>query len=219
MLVALCCISVVTCLCVSIFTALHLSQLFSMSCHTLHTAVRHPPRDQVASITGSQQYGLSSPVPRSVSHLAGIEDDEDEMAGSGDGADDEVDVTLEFETVTLGKVSVGLDHEIVVNVTSCECEKKGATWVRTRTYHNLSCPSVKNVLPVLFVASCVVTAVGAVLSALILYLLWSFKNSFYAPAKPHETRPFIFTSNFNKSKTKTSNGSGSRVSNGDSQFR
>ncbi|XP_071527424.1 uncharacterized protein [Panulirus ornatus] len=229
-LVALCCISVVTCLCVSIFTALHLSQLFSMSCHTHHTAVRHPPpgsKDPVVSIMGSQHYGLTTPIPslRSDSHFVGLEDDEDEFGGSGGGAaedtlyDDEVDEALEFETVTLGTVSVGLEQDIVVNVTSCDCEKRGATWVRTRTYPNLSCPSVQNVLPVLFVASCVVTTVGAVLSVLILYLLWSFRNSFYGPAKPHETRPFIFTSNFNKSKTKTSNGSGSRVSNGDSRFR
>ncbi|KAG7159037.1 hypothetical protein Hamer_G024206 [Homarus americanus] len=228
--VALCCISVVTCLCVCIFTALHLTQLASMTCHTQHTALLHPSTGtgvHLAAMKGSQQYGLTTPIPVKVptsrQYMEGIEDDEDESEGSGREArdlphDDDVDEAFEFETVTLATVAAGRENDIVLNVTFCECEKRGPTWVRMLQYPNLSCLEVNNILPVLFVASCVVTAVGALLSGLILYLLWSLKNSFYGATKPHETRPFIFTSNL-KNNNKASNGSGSKVSNGDSQFR
>lgn len=211
LLVALCCVSVVTCLCVCIFTALHLTQLAAMTCHTEHSTVSHP----------GQRLALAPAPP--TSQLPGMEDDEDQGEGSGSGAAeaavyDDVDEALEFETVTLESVTMGPDHEIVLNITSCACEQRGASWRRRMSYPNLSCLEVNNILPILFVASCVVMAIGAVLSALILYLLWSFKNSFYGPVKPHERRPFIFTSNF-KDTTKTSNGSSTKVANGDSRFR
>lgn len=211
-LVALCCVSVVTCLCVCIFTALHLTQLAAMTCHTEHSTFAHP----------GQSLAVDAAETAS-NHMPGMEDDEDESEGSGTGWSetamyDDVDEALEFETVTLESVTVGLDNGVVLNITSCSCEQRGPTWRRRKTYPNLSCLEVNNILPILFVASCVVTAIGAVLSALILYLLWSFKNSFYGPAKPHERRPFIFTSNF-KNTTKASNGSSNKVVNGDSRFR
>ncbi|KAG0718096.1 hypothetical protein GWK47_053156 [Chionoecetes opilio] len=212
-LVALCCVSVVTCLCVCIFTALHLTQLTAMTCHTEHSTLGRPV----------QSLAVKAAAPAATIHLAGLEDDEDEGEGSGAGlleADlyDDVNEALEFETVTLESVTVSLDQGILLNITSCTCEQRGSSWRRRKSYPNLSCLEVNNILPILFVASCVVTAIGAVLSALILYLLWSFKNSFYGPAKPHERRPFIFTSNF-KDAPKASNGSSKKVVNGDSRFR
>lgn len=211
-LVALCCVSVVTCLCVCIFTALHLTQLAAMTCHTEHSTLAYP------------DHSLAAPTTKA---LPGMEDDEDEGEGSGGGWSDsslyeyeydDVDAALELETVTLETVTVGLDQGVLLNITTCQCEQRGPSWRRTKSYENLSCLEVNNILPILFVASCVVTAIGAVLSALILYLLWSFKNSFYGPAKPYERRPFIFTSNF-KNTAKASNGSSSKVLNGDSRFR
>ena len=209
---ALCCVSVVTCLCVCIFTALHLTQLAAMTCHTEHSTFSHPGQS-LASIAAAP----------GINHLPGMEDDEDESEGSGASLSeaavyDDVNEALEFETKTLDSVTVGLDHGIILNITSCSCEERGPSWRRRKSYPNLSCLEVNNILPILFVASCVVTAIGAVLSALILYLLWSFKNSFYGPAKPHERKPFIFTSNF-KNTTKASNGSSNKVVNGNSRFR
>ncbi|XP_042870233.1 uncharacterized protein LOC122252050 isoform X2 [Penaeus japonicus] len=237
-LVALCCISIVTCLSVCIFTALHLAYLAPMTCHTRHSTITHPPssEDILASTKNRVLHGdiglystttTSSPARKDKAGILGYDDDEDEAEGSGlvmrdlHAPDDYVDERiLEFETVTLQTVTVKIENEIVLNVSSCECESQGADWVRTLTYPELSCLEVNNLLPVLFVASCVVTAVGAVLSALVLYLLWSFRNSFYGPAKPHETRPFIFTSNFNKSKTKAAAVSRSRgVTNGEGSLR
>lgn len=247
-LLALCCISIVTCLSVCIFTAFHLSYLAKMACHTQYSTIRHPasPSSQVSGnqlaaaasedqvVTPVRRNGLlenpnrsSAASSRFISdEFAGFSDDEDEVEGSGfigrdyysDGGDYVDERALEFETVTLQSVAVHMDREILLNVTSCACESHSNEWVRTLTYPDLSCLEVNNILPVLFVASCVVTAVGAMLSFLILYLLWSFRNSFYGPAKPHETRPFIFTSNF-KNRAKTTNGSGSGVTNGNSKFR
>ncbi|KAK3857550.1 hypothetical protein Pcinc_036200, partial [Petrolisthes cinctipes] len=207
-LAAFCCISVITCLCVCIFTALHLTQLATMTCHTKYNTLTHhhtttsPP---ILTLTT-----LSSP---------GLEDDEDHSEGSGGGGG--VIEGLEVETGTLDPLTLSQgsgDVVLLSNVTSCACEQRGPGWRRRHTYENLSCLEVNNILPILFVASCVVTAVGAVLSVLVLYLLWSFKNSFYGSAKPHETRPFIFTSNFKNNNNATRNGSNS-VSNGDSRFR
>lgn len=206
---ALCCVSVVTCLCVCIFTALHLTQLAAMTCHTEHTTLPHP---------GQRLSIAAAPT----NHLPGMEDDEDQSEGSGAGLleaamYDDVDEALEFETVTLESVTLDPEQEIVLNITSCSCVQRGSSWRRRMSYPNLSCLEVNNILPILFVASCVVMAIGAVLSALILYLLWSFKNSFYGPVKPHERRPFIFTSNFKNGKA--TNGSTAKVVNGDSRFR
>lgn len=167
---------------------------------------------------------LTLPPAPPTSQLPGMEDDEDQGEGSGAGmmseaaVYDDVNEALEFETVTLESVTLGSDQEIFLNISSCSCEQRGPAWRRRMSYPNLSCLEVNNILPILFVASCVVMAIGAVLSALVLYLLWSFKNSFYGPVKPHERRPFIFTSNF-KNTAKTSNGSSAKVVNGDSRFR
>lgn len=237
-LVALCCISIVTCLSVCIFTALHLAYLAPMTCHTRHSTITHPPsaEDILASVKNRVLHSdirlhgtatTSSPARKDEAIILGYDDDEDEAEGSGlvmrdlHSPDDYVDERiLEFETVTLQTVTVKIENEIVLNVSSCECESQGADWVRTLTYPELSCLEVNNLLPVLFVASCVVTAVGAVLSALVLYLLWSFRNSFYGPAKPHETRPFIFTSNFSKGKTKAASVSrAGGVTNGEGSLR
>ncbi|KAK7074938.1 hypothetical protein SK128_004353, partial [Halocaridina rubra] len=235
-LVAFCCISIITCLCVCVFTAFHLSYLSTMGCHVEHSTIRQSaPSSEDSpglptSFTEDEYFNTNTPVRRNgllvtpsdrTSRIIGFDDDEDEVEGSGFlgntyGEDDYVDDTaLEFETATLESVTMRLDREIFVNVTSCSCESRSGEWVRTLRYPDLSCLEVNNILPVLFVASCVVTAVGAVLSVLILYLLWFFRNSFYGPAKPHETRPFIFTSNF-KNQAKVNN---SGVTNGNSRVR
>lgn len=223
--VSVCCVSIVTCLCVCIFTALHLTQLSAMTCYTRHSFLPTTTTQHPSTHTTTAYSGFSTPSSYKVfkSHLAGIEDDEDESEGSGREPrnlplEENVDEAQHFEAVTLETSSVGLENEVVMNVTFCECEKRGSTWVRTLRYRNLSCLDVNNILPVLFVASCVVTAVGALLSGLVLYLLWSFRSNFYGPAKLYETRPFIFTSNV-KNNSKASNGSGTKVTNGDSQFR
>lgn len=216
-LAALCCISVITCLCVCIFTALHLTQLAAMTCHTEHT-------------TPTTHHYTTSPAILPLTTLAtpGLEDDEDHSEGSGGGSGDAGE-GVEGEAGRLDTVNQGRasgEGVVLDNVTSCACEQRGSGWRRRQTYDNLSCLEVNNILPILFVASCVVTAVGAVLSVLVLYLLWSFKNSFYGPAKPHETRPFIFTSNFKKNNntavvatTRNGANNNNRVSNGDSRFR
>lgn len=219
-LAALCCISVITCLCVCIFTALHLTQLAAMTCHTEPTTPT------------ALHYTTSPPIlPLTTLATPGLEDDEDHSEGSGGGSGDAAaaEGVVEGEAGRFDAVNQGsVSREGVVsdNVTSCACEQRGSGWRRRQTYDNLSCLEVNNILPILFVASCVVTAVGAVLSVLVLYLLWSFKNSFYGPAKPHETRPFIFTSNFKKNNNTaavatTRNGANNNnsVSNGDSRFR
>ncbi|XP_066990242.1 uncharacterized protein [Macrobrachium rosenbergii] len=242
-LVAFCCISIVTCLCVCIFTAFHLTSLAMMSCHTQHSAVQHPSSDGAPPLGEGVTSGnfpkpqvepvrrnglLEDPNRDSSGHNAlsneySAYDDEDDLEGSGYvgkavyGDEEYPDESaLEFETVTLDSVRVSLESEVLLNVTSCACENQDAGRVRSMTYPGLSCLEVNNILPVLFVASCVVNAVGAMLSALILYLLWSFRNSFYGPAKPHETRPFIFTSNFKK-RPKETNGSGPEATNGNSR--
>ncbi|XP_068205127.1 uncharacterized protein [Palaemon carinicauda] len=240
-LVAFCFLSIATCLCVCIFTAFHLSSLALMACHTQHSAVQRPALtapvedatpldDQVEPVRRNGLLEMprgGGPSARILSEeYSGYDDEEEDLEGSGYVGravygDEEYpeESALEFETVTLDSVRVSLENEIHLNVSSCACESSGggeAGSVRTMTYPGLSCLEVNNILPVLFVASCVVNAVGAMLSALILYLLWSFRNTFYGPAKPHETRPFIFTSNFKKRPRETS-GAGAETTNGNSR--
>lgn len=217
-LVALCCVSVVTCLCVCIFTALHLTQLAAMTCHPRHAALPRPlPNAHYHHAPlPATQHSLTTQIPLKElprHHLSGGEDDEDEAEGSGREPRDlpvshPPDEGQPFPTARA---------EDVLNVTFCECVKSGPTWVRMLRYPKLSCLEVNNMLPVLLVASCVVTGLGALLSGLLLYLLWSFTSSFFGPAKPYETRPFIFTSHL-KGNIKASNGSSPRETNGDSEF-
>lgn len=160
-------------------------------------------------------------------------DDEDSYydEGSGTGANDSeselLTEQLELLPVTSDDIlTVGYDLPIHIEIVFCVCESWNGHWKRTFRYRDLSCLEVNRVLPVLSVATCTVTAGGAVLSGVILYLLWAAKDTFYEPARPSEIRPFIFSSNLRRNNSLQSkangvpvwNGNGSSVRNGHSRY-
>lgn len=136
-------------------------------------------------------------------------DDEDEEdmifdEGSGDGnfSDrDSISEPLELEPVTYDFLPLNYEMPIRVEVEYCVCESWKGHWKRSFRYPDLTCLEVNRVLPVLSVATCIVTAGGAVLSGVLIYLLWASKNTFYQPVRTTEVRPIIFSSNLKRSQS------------------
>ena len=108
---------------------------------------------------------------------------------------------------------------IHVEVIYCVCESWNDHWKRTFKYPDLRCLEVNRVLPVLSVAICIVTAGGAVLSGVVLYLLWASKESFYDPVRPSEIRPIVFSSNLKRNNSVQSKINGGPYWNGSNGVR
>ncbi|KAL7631802.1 UNVERIFIED_CONTAM: hypothetical protein RMT77_017890 [Armadillidium vulgare] len=127
------------------------------------------------------------------------------LAAGGFFVDDEeesypVYENLEVDSKPLSSFEPNINHDIYINISICACFKREQGWRIVKEYPSLSCEDVKNVLPVLLVASCVIMVVGGVLSGVIIYILWTrgkVMTSPYGSAHPAEFKPFINKNDFN----------------------
>lgn len=160
-----------------------------------------------------------------------FDEEEDQYEEEGSGAGMLSDNHSSYDTLELSPgatdiLSIGYELPIQVEVIFCVCETSSGHWKRTFRYPDLSCLEVQRVLPVLSVATCIVTAGGAVLSGVVLYILWASKDTFHEPVRPSEIRPFILPSNVRRSSSFQSkvngipswNGNGTARRNGHSHY-
>jgi len=135
-----------------------------------------------------------------------LEGDDDSLQVEGEGSGDASSPEFTTENLTFrDSIHLNPDADIFVNQRSihveviyCVCESWNGHWKRTFRYPDLRCLEVNRVLPVLSVATCIVTAGGAILSGVVLYLLWASKESFYDPIRPSEIRPIVFSSSLKR---------------------
>lgn len=185
------------------------------------------PASSIEDFSGFGSFDASADMPlqdsnrrsKTVKRIEVQSDDEDEEdltfdEGSGNGNFSEQDYStlpLELETVTSDFFTSGYDMPIHVEVVYCVCESWEGHWKRSFRYPDLSCLEVNRIVPVLSVAICIVTAGGAVLSGVLIYLLWASKSSFYHPVRTTEVRPIIFSSNLKRSHSVHSRTNGAPV--------
>ena len=210
--------SIVSCSCVCVFASLHLINLAPMECRSRTETLTHnasptieesiyalqePPVER-RKPTSNPYKGLRRPV-RGKSLL--LWETNREGSGSNPYSDDDdwpqdqlINRRLEVNTGSLSSFEPKIRPDLQVNVSVCICEQRRKNWRFVLRYDNLSCAEVKNVLPIFFVASCVFTVVGGVMSSILLYMLWvSRRNPYGSYGKPQsasETRPFIYKSQF-----------------------
>ena len=288
------CAAIVTCLCVCIFTALHLFYLTPMKCRALHGTIPHTYAEDAITVTPANQdrllngntedpivitsnsnesynttdvgkelaiepTGINIDSPESTTPSAGtiagtdsvdegvedfessghaepvenlkdrlrknpvkreethVDEEIDEEEGSGsDQSDGLINATehLELDSVTGESVFDINQRTIYVEYEYCVCESWNGHWKRTFRYIDLTCLEVNRILPVLSVATCIVTIGGAILSGIMLYLLWASKSSFYDPIRPSEVRPIIFSSSLRRNNSMQSKINGAQYWNG-----
>ncbi|XP_076057091.1 uncharacterized protein LOC143034633 isoform X2 [Oratosquilla oratoria] len=225
--VVLATLSILACLCLCVFTAIHLIHLSPMKCRIRHDVIIHRPSSNINNVVKSApKFDNSIPRAKRSSDLQvanravlttskrSIGDVEEftlyDDQGSGKKSyDDNADVDyeeyrdLEVETATVQNVASLINEQIMVNITSCTCESHYETFTHRLDYPELSCPEVRNLLPILFIASCVIAATGAMLSSVIIYFVWASRHKIYGGARPYETRPFIFSKTFNSDSVKS----------------
>ena len=204
-----------------------------MTCRNHHDVIVHPPTPLQENSSPSYHANEIEPLAGSSSKSRGNRLDKEKIInynrnfeGSGEyPADLEIDAEyndvsdLELEPSILETIPARINNGIKINITVCVCQYwVDDQWSRTLKYPDLSCAEVNNMLPVYFVASCVLSTVGAILSSMVLYLLWTSRGNIYSSAKPSEVKPFIFTSNLKKNAT-IDNGRRSDIKNGDALYR
>ncbi|XP_018024515.1 uncharacterized protein LOC108680238 isoform X2 [Hyalella azteca] len=132
-------------------------------------------------------------------------DDEDETLMNYDGSGEappELNLpkaSLELESPTTRTLPAMSDPTVLIEKAYCVCESWKDHWKQSLRYPDLSCVEVNRVLPVLIVATCIVTAGGAILSGVVIYLIWASRASYYNPIRPTEIRPMMKSSSLKRS--------------------
>ncbi|KAF2352069.1 hypothetical protein FHG87_017175 [Trinorchestia longiramus] len=106
---------------------------------------------------------------------------------------------LELKSSSTDDLPPVYDRAVLIEKVYCVCESYKDHWKKSLRYPDLTCLEVNRVLPVLSVATCIVTAGGAILSGVVIYLIWASRDSYYDPIRPAEVRPIIYSSSLKRS--------------------
>jgi len=224
--VVCCAVAIVTSLCVCIFTALHLVLLAPMQCREsrhlaavapieITTMTPSPPKS--LNIVGNNAFSGSHYRDRNSNYYRkrnrvsrdtenyGRYDYGYDNSDSGSGVyfmEFPNDMGTDYYSSPYDESLTTTIPPAYVEEVSCVCEDWSGYWKRIQKYPDLSCTEVNKFLPVLSVAICTATAAAAILSGIVIYLIWAARHVMGGAVGgpnlvplPPEGKPFIKPAN------------------------